>query len=106
MKRIYLLLSRLPNSYIMIGGGTFLTHTSPLRFNGLFSIILWINSFSKKRWIVSTYNNYEWINTHNAYFKFVMVWMCKLEGYQEFYVEAVDKAKDQILFHSAYDNFY
>ncbi len=105
-KHIFKLLKSLPNGHMLIGGGkcTFIDYTIPYYFLGWFSIIMWLNSFGKRRWIVSTYNSYENINTYNGFFGFVFSWECKLNNV-EHTVERFVKGSDQVTYHSAFDNF-
>ena len=100
------LVLKLPNSSELISGGkcSVIDYTIPYSFNGWFSIILWLNSFGKSQWIVSTYNSYEWINTYNGFFGFVFAWKCRRENV-EYSIEKYIKGSDQITYHSAYNNF-
>lgn len=104
---LFKLVLKLPNSHVLISGGkcSFIDYTIPYSFNGWFSIIMWLNSFGKRQWIVSTYNSYENINTYNGFFGFVFSWECKLNKV-EHTVERYVKGSDQITYHSPYNNFY
>lgn len=70
-----------PNGYMLVDGGKcfLIEYVIPYQFKGLFSIILWINSFGNKRWVVSTYNSYEWINTHTGFF----AWPFKVDAHMK-----------------------
>jgi hypothetical protein len=85
----------------------------------------------KKTYIVSTYNNYEWINTEEAYCKLFIMIKYHFKGYQvwdypiwfvifmkkRFNIllnwgnrnatfELHVKGSDQITYHTPYNNFY
>ena len=71
------------------------------------------NSNTKKRIIVSTYNAYEWISTYNCRSMFLLKFAYYLMGYKVYgkdhacdaFFEWFDPKKDQITYHSPYDDF-
>lgn len=71
-------------------------------------IIRMINSWGSKRYIVSTYNSYEWINTESVFS--LRVLMYDIENFRciskECYdIEEYDPNKDQITYHTPYNNY-
>lgn len=100
MQKILKFIKNLPNGGRLVGGSPITL--SPLYFRGWFSIILWLNSFGKKEFIISTYTSYEWIHTDSGFFKFPFVWDLKLQGYKEFTVEEDDGNPDNVRYHTPY----
>lgn len=95
----------IPNGFLLVSGGkVFMTdHYLEYEFKGWFSVIMWLNSFGHKQWIVSKYNNYEWINTYSGFFALPFKWECKRGGYESYDVVLKDNTKDQITYHSPYN---
>ena len=99
---------KLTNSYLIIGGGShFYTDViDDYYFKGWFSIIMWLNSFGINQYIVSGYNNYEWIDTYTGKFMLPFKWEARRKWGKGYYtVKKRDMSKDnEILHHSPYDN--
>lgn len=94
------------NGYYLVSGGKvfLIDYYIEYKWLGMMGIIMWLNSFGKTSFIVSKYDNYEWINTYSGFFAFPFEWECKSQGYKEYDVVKRNINDDtQVLYHSPYD---